>query len=141
MTRAWLGIMKPLIEHLRIRRSTRTTLAMLALAMALGGTCYYAAAIRPYHSVDVAKLAMAVKTYAGNLRDQHLPVPESVSVKDLINCGLLSKADALGFQDVDVTMNPRADVMRPQDILARARLSDGYEIVALGDGSVQQLRK
>jgi len=42
---------------------------------------------------------------------------------------------------MDVQINLSADVTRPGDVLARARLPDGVEIIALADGSVQQRRR
>ena len=47
--------------------------------------------------------------------------------------------DVNGFAGMEITLS--ADEARPQEVLIRAHLADGHEIVALADGSVQQVPK
>ena len=42
---------------------------------------------------------------------------------------------------MDVTIYPMTSEAYPQSILIRVRMSDGVQIVAMADGSIQQLPK
>jgi len=86
--------------------------------------------------VDAAKLLAAAKTYTDGLRAQNVPVPASVSLHELIARNLVTEADVSGFAGMDVTVSLPVDESRPQEVLIRARLADGREVVALADGSV-----
>ena len=90
----------------------------------------------PTQHVDAAKLLVAARTYADDLKAQNLPVPSSVSLHDLIARNLVTEADVSGFAGTEVTVSLTADESRPQDVLIRARMDDGHEVVALADGSV-----
>lgn len=69
-------------------------------------------------------------------------MPESVALDVLIRRGFLNSNDVSAFEGMDVAVSiAGADETRPQSVLARARMADGTEIVALGDGSVQQLKR
>ncbi|HOY60537.1 MAG TPA: hypothetical protein PK640_20655 [Verrucomicrobiota bacterium] len=86
--------------------------------------------------VDAAKLLAAAKTYTDGLRAQNVPVPASVSLHELIARNLVTEADVSGFAGMEVTVSLTVDESRPQEVLIRARLADGREVVALADGSV-----
>ncbi|HOY58299.1 MAG TPA: hypothetical protein PK640_09215 [Verrucomicrobiota bacterium] len=86
--------------------------------------------------VDAAKLLAAAKTCADGLRAQNAPVPASVSLRELIARNLVTEADVSGLADTEVTVSLTADESRPQEVLIRARMADGHEVVALADGSV-----
>jgi hypothetical protein len=91
--------------------------------------------------VDGSKILSALKIYKNDLKRQGMEVPAWVSVKELITRGLLNEADVRGLSGINVSVSLSADESSPQDVLVRARLPDGHEIVALGDGSVQQVRR
>lgn len=116
-------------------------MAVLTLVIVAGSWFYFASSSSKPGYVDWGKLLAAVKIHKDDLKRQGMEVPASVSLKELITRGLLSEADVSGFSGIDVSLNMSADESRPQDVLVRARLPDGHEIVALGDGSVQQVRK
>jgi hypothetical protein len=122
-------------------KRTLSAIAVLTLVIVAGSIFYFATSSRHPGHVDAEKLIAAAKTYADGLKAQGSPVPESVSLKDLITRGLLTEADVSGFAGMEVTVSLNVNETRPQAVLARARLPDGQEIVALGDGSVQQVRK
>ena len=111
---------------------------MVSLVIVVSVCLYFSLSSSQPGHVDGSKLLSAVKIYKDDLKRQGMEVPVSVSLKELIARGLLSEGDVSGFSGMEVSVNLSADESRPQDILVRARLPDGAEIVALGDGSVQQ---
>ncbi|HWQ92812.1 MAG TPA: hypothetical protein VN673_14140 [Clostridia bacterium] len=67
------------------------------------------------------------------------PSPQPSPLQELIDRQLLTASDVSGFTGMQVTVTLSAESQNPQEILIRARLADGHEIVALADGSVHQL--
>ncbi len=116
-------------------------IAVLTMVIVAGGWIYFSSSSSQPGHVDGDKLLSAVKIYKGNLKRQGMDVPASVSLKELIARGLLTEADMSGFWGLDISVILSADEIRPQNVLMRARFPDGHEIVALGDGSVQQVRR
>jgi hypothetical protein len=91
----------------------------------------------PPGQVNAAKIMNAANAYAQGLKEQGKTVPAAVNLKELIAQGLLAPNDVSGFAGMDVTVSLVMDRSH-QDVLMRARLPDGQEIVAFTDGSVQQ---
>ena len=89
--------------------------------------------------VSATRIFAAGQKYAHDLRAHGLPVPTTVSLPDLLAKGLLTAADVSDFADKEVTVSLTADKMHPAEILMRVRMQDGSQIVALADGSVQEL--
>ncbi len=118
-----------------------TALAVLTLLIVAGSMYYFVSSSRDLGHVDALKIFAAAKSYAAGLTTQGVPIPASVSLKVLIDRGLLSEADVSGFAGLEVSVSLSANESRPQEVLVRARLPDGREIVALADGSVQQMPK
>ena len=112
---------------------------MLTIAFAVGSIVYFASSTRQPGHVDALKILTAARNYTTSLRVEGLPVPDSVSLQELINRHLLTASDLSGFTGMEVTVNLSADNTRPQDVLIRAHLADGQKIVTMADGSVQQL--
>ena len=118
-----------------------TGITALTLLIVAGGWFYFASSNRYEGHVDAFKLKAAIQTYAAGLKGQGLPVPASVSVKELITRGLLTEADVSGFAGIEVTVSLSPDdEIGVQDVWVRARLPDGHELAVLGDGSVQDSR-
>ncbi len=109
--------------------------AIIAIIVAVS-VIYLSSSSHPPRHVDAAKLLVAAKTYADDLKAQNLPVPSSVSLHDLIARKLVTEADVSGFAGMEVTVSLTADGSRPQEVLVRARMADGHEVVGLADGSV-----
>jgi hypothetical protein len=68
-------------------------------------------------------------------------MPSSVSIRDLVGSGYISAEEVRDFDGMDVTIYPMTSEAYPQSILIRVRMSDGVQIVAMADGSIQQLPK
>ena len=86
------------------------------------------------------KLATAEQRYVHDYISHGQPLPASVTLQDLVGGGYISTDDVRSLEGSDVTFYPQAiSDSQPQAILVRVRLSDGSQIAALADGSVQQL--
>jgi hypothetical protein len=89
--------------------------------------------------VDVPKLMAAASAYAQQLTASGAAVPSEVSLERLIAQGLLRSNDVAGFTGMKVSVTLAVDPQNLGQVLMRARLPDGTEIVARNDGSVQQV--
>lgn len=90
--------------------------------------------------VDGEKIIAAIQNHVHYLKENGLPVPQSVKLQNLVDKGLLRHEDVSGFDGVDVTINLAVDEKNPSQVLMRARYPDGSQEVVLSDGSVQRLR-
>jgi Flp pilus assembly protein CpaB len=87
------------------------------------------------------RLAVAVQSYSRELASHGQPVPSSVTLRDLESGGYISAKDVRAFDGTTVTFNPAVSYTNLQAVLVRVRMQDGVQIVALADGSVQELPK
>jgi hypothetical protein len=133
--------MKTILNCSSSKKSITAALALITLSTVLVTTLFFSATSREHYSVDAVKLVQAARSYARILTGQELPVPATVSVRELIAQGLLKETDVSGFRGMVVTINLAAKESHPHDVLVRAVCANGDEIVALGDGSVQQVHK
>lgn len=115
--------------------------SVLLMVLVTGGLLYYASSNRPPEHVNASKIISAAKHYAASREARGLPVPSSVSLQELISQRLLDASDVSGFAGMEVTINLSTNESHPQEVLIRARFSNGYEIVTLADGSIQQVPK
>lgn len=90
--------------------------------------------------VDAPKILAAARAYAQSLTADGTPIPASVNLRDLVARGRLLPGDISGFAGMEVTATLAIAPNRPQEVLMRARLPNGDEMVALADGSVHQAR-
>jgi hypothetical protein len=97
------------------------------------------------HSQRVFKhlpnLVIAAQSYSRDHVSRGQPMPSSVSIRDLVGSGYISAEEVRDFDGMDVTIYPMTSEAYPQSILIRVRMSDGVQIVAMADGSIQQLPK
>ena len=90
-------------------------IAVLTIAFAVGSIVYFVSSTRQPGHVDALKILTAASNYTTSLRVEGLPVPDSVSLQELINLHLLTASDVSGFKGMDVTVNLSADNTRPQN--------------------------
>ncbi len=90
---------------------------------------------------DVPKILAAAQAYRKALEAERTLVPAFANVQDLVRLGFLRPADIRGFAGMEVTVSLATQLNGPTDVLMRARLPDGTEMVALADGSVQQVKR
>ncbi len=124
--------------------NTKRNVVVVLLATLLilgGGMTYLYLTGDSSGKVDASKIVSAAWSYSGDLRIKGRPVPESVTLEELIKLGFLAESDVSGFAGMEVSVNLHADPKRPKDVLLRARLQDGTELVTLADGTVQPAGK
>ncbi|HSH17186.1 MAG TPA: hypothetical protein VLD18_14185 [Verrucomicrobiae bacterium] len=124
--------------------NTKRNVVVVLLATLLilgGGMTYLYLTGDSSGQVDASKIVSAAWSYSGDLRIKGRPVPESVTLEELIKLGFLAESDVSGFAGMEVSVNLHADPKRPKDVLLRARLQDGTELVTLADGTVQPAGK
>jgi len=92
------------------------------------------------------KLAVAEQSYVRDRVSHGQPLPTSVTLQDLVSGGYISADTVRSLAGADVTFYPMVGYARwfgdnsPQPaIWVRVRMPDGVQIVAMADGSVQQL--
>jgi hypothetical protein len=91
---------------------------------------------------DGPKLIAAVAAYKHALEHNGAPVPDTVSLAQLLNRGLLKPEDVRAFAGWQASISLKADETTPQAILMRVQWPGGDdELVLLADGSVQQPRR
>jgi len=89
--------------------------------------------------VDAPRILAAAREYTRLFMAQHLPVPASVNVDELISRGLLRPEDVAGFAGAEVSVSLKGDPRDPHTVLMRAKFKDGKDLLLLADGSVQQV--
>ncbi|HZM01888.1 MAG TPA: hypothetical protein VFC44_02595 [Candidatus Saccharimonadales bacterium] len=107
------------------------------LAVAAGFT-FFGGSAQP---VNGPKIVAAAQAYTRALRAQHLPVPLTVSLQDLIDRGFLQAKDAGLFQGMDAVITLVAQNDGPQTPLIRVHMSDGTDLLLMGDGSTEQVKR
>jgi hypothetical protein len=89
--------------------------------------------------VDGPKIIAAGRAYTRELVSRQLPIPNSVSVSDLVAHGYLKPADVAAFQGLDATLSLISDASRPDFVIMRVRMADDSDLVLLQDGSVREV--
>ena len=89
--------------------------------------------------VDGPKIIAAGRAYTHEMVSRKLPIPNSVSVNDLVAHGYLKSADVAAFQGLDATLSLTSDASRPDFVIMRVKMLDGSDLVLLQDGSVREV--
>jgi hypothetical protein len=87
--------------------------------------------------VNANKIMAAAQAYTHDLRQTGAPVPQSVTLQELIAKGFLKHDDVSGFDGIEVTVYLRGESLKTPSVLMRARLPNGKEWMVFTDGSVQ----
>jgi len=88
-----------------------------------------------------ACLPAAVHAYVWDLQARRMPVPESVTLEQLVQAGFLRHEDAKAFDGMEVSFALHPNPDRPQESIIRVRMPNGEQLAVLGDGSVQELSR
>jgi Flp pilus assembly protein CpaB len=89
--------------------------------------------------VRFQELVSAAQSYSRDHISRGQSIPPTVTLQDLVSGGYLQAKDVRAFDGLDVAFYPTAGGNNPQAVLVRLRMADGTRMVALADGSVQQL--
>ena len=120
---------------------------ILFLASAVAGTFLNFVALTQYWLrkqpvfSDAPALRNALAAFAHDRGTRGRPLPNMVSLRELVDNGFLTARQVHAFDGVEVTILLKPDEDDPQEILMEAHFSDGSRTVLLTDGSVQGLRK
>jgi hypothetical protein len=79
----------------------------------------------------------ALRRFSDDRMAAHKPMPDKVSLQDLVESGYLQPEIAAEFKELDLTFYPLPPGSSPKSVVARARLADGSQVVLLADGSVE----
>ncbi|MBX3743719.1 MAG: hypothetical protein KF833_00270 [Verrucomicrobiae bacterium] len=109
-------------------------LALVVVGMAVGTG-------RESGTLHAVRWMEAVKAYGESMRQEGQEVPAEVTLSELIRRGFLSESDAGDLLGMEVTLRIHVDETQPGEVLAKVVLPDGSTVVALGDGSVQPMRR
>ncbi len=87
---------------------------------------------------DLPGLLSAMKAYSQDLTNRGLPLPQSVSLDELVSHGYISSNSVRAFEGMKARVWFGVSETEPQKVLMCARQPDGCVIAALADGSVHQ---
>jgi hypothetical protein len=91
--------------------------------------------IAALQSLPRDRVEAAVQTFA---RDRKVSAGV-VSLRELVSGGYLRVGDIRGLEGKDVAISPDADETTPSAIQIRVRSSEGFDIVLIADGSIQEI--
>jgi len=110
------------------------------VAMLLGGILYLRTQASHPSSHDYNRVLAVARAYASELVAQGKPIPETVTLQELTALGRIGVREALAFKDLEVILRLKQGEAGPQEALMVVKFPDGPDVIALGDGSVQQRR-
>lgn len=122
---------------LNVRRIALATVAAAVLLVVAG--LAYVRTHAPHPGMpEYSRILQAATAYKTRSIANGQAVPVSVSLQQLISSGLVRSSEVAGFEGLQVTVSLRPDETRPQGVLMSVAFPDGEQLVALGDGSIQQ---
>jgi hypothetical protein len=90
------------------------------------------------HFQDFPGLVSAIQAFSRDLSKQGRPLPQSVSLSELVSQGYISSNSVHAFEGMETKVWLKADMAMMSSVLMSARQPDGSVSAALTDGSVQQ---
>ena len=124
-----------------VRRMTVAVAAALAIMVAAGLVYLLVASKDTGARFNGAVLVAAARAYTRDLQVRKQPIPQSVTLEELVAFHFLQPGDIEAFRGLKATIVLTTDASDPQAVLMRVRLPDGGEIVLLSDGSARQVAK
>jgi hypothetical protein len=112
---------------------------VLVVVAALAGTALILHWQHAQSAVRFQELVSVAQGYSRDHISRRQPIPPSLTLHDLVSGGYLPAKDVRAFDGLDVAFYPTAGGNNPQAVLGRLRMADGTQMVALADGSIQQL--
>jgi hypothetical protein len=110
--------------------------------MAVGAGIYLAIPnSAPPAKIDGLKITGAAIAYTHSLIARKQPIPNAVSLNELVVHGFLKPTDVAAFQGMDATLSLVSDASNPQYVLMRVRMPDGSDFELLADGTTKQLSR
>jgi hypothetical protein len=120
----------------------RRLILIASLLVAVAALASWLLVVHWQHSEQMFKilprLAAAEQRYVRDELSRGRPLPDSVTLQDLVSGGYISTGDVRSLDGAEVTFYPAVTDASPGSILVRVRMPDGIETDAMADGSVQQ---
>ena len=91
--------------------------------------------------LDAGKITAAMHAYSSKMKSEEQPLPPTIPLQELVARGFLKHEDVSAFDGMEVTVYLTVDDTNSQAVLMRVQLPDGNQVVALTDGSIQQVAK
>jgi hypothetical protein len=121
--------------------TSRLTLLIGVVIVVIAGWLFYSHWQNEQFLKSLPTLAAAVKRYSHDQIWRGRTPPPTVGTQDLVEGGYLFAGDARGLVDKNITFYFVSNENDPKAVLVRVKLSDGSEVDALADGSVQTVPK
>ena len=118
----------------------KAAFALAAVLILLAASYLLSTSLMPQRHPDVSKLIPAAYRYARSLEAEGKAIPANVDLQTLIASGHINTDAISDFASMKVTLALKVDESHPTNVVVRCENPDGYEIVALMDGSVHTLR-
>jgi hypothetical protein len=116
-----------------------TIVGVVAALMIVFGVDYVRTHSGSHDFQDLPGLLSAIQAFARDTTNRGEPLPQSVSLHELVSRGYLSSNSVRAFAGLQAKVWLRAIPTVPSsEVLMSARLPDGRVCAALADGSVQQ---
>jgi hypothetical protein len=110
----------------------------LAVMVAAGLVYLLVVSKEPSARFNGAAIVAAARAYTQDLQVRKQPIPQSVSLDELVAGHFLKPEDVAVFRGAKATVMLTSEDHGPKAELMRVRLPDGGEVVLLGDGSVRE---
>lgn len=94
--------------------------------------------VKALQSLSRDRVDAAVQAFIRDKKTGGASLPATVTFGELVSSGYLTKNDVAAFDGKEVMVSLSDDIT-PQSILIRVPLTNGREIVEMGDGSVQMI--
>jgi len=124
-----------------VRRMTIAVAVAVAIMVAAGLVYLSLASKDTSAKFNGAAIVAAARAYTRDLQVRKQPIPQSVSLEELVALHFLRPGEIEAFRGMKATILLTADAGNPQGVLMRVRMPDGGEFVLLNDGSAQQVAR
>jgi hypothetical protein len=122
-----------------VRRMT-IAIAVAVAIMVMAGLVYLSLASKDTSAkFNGAAIVTAARDYTRDLQARKQPIPQSVTLEELVALHFLQPAQVEAFRGSKATIMLTADASNPQGVLMRVHMPDGSEFVLLNDGTAQQV--
>jgi hypothetical protein len=121
-----------------VRRMSIAIAAAVAIMVAAGLVYVFVASKETGAKFNGAAIVAAARDYTRGLRLNKQPVPQSVTLEELVALHYLTPEQVEAFRGLKATIQLSTDDRGPKAVLMRVRMPDGEEVKLLADGSVQE---
>jgi hypothetical protein len=122
-----------------VRRMTIAVAVAVAIMVAAGLVYLSLSSKDTSAKFNGATIVAAARAYTHDLQARKQPIPQSVTLEELVALHFLQPGEVEAFHGMKATIMLTAGESNPQAVLMRVRMPDGSEFVLLNDGSTQQV--